>query len=511
MNQNTVILPDMLRVAAQKNPDKLAFISSDSKISYKDLDRKSDQLAHWLQSVGVKKGDRVGILIEKNSTAAFAVYGILKSGAVLVTLDPGQPSQKLNRILSDCNIEVILTISAHQRLIGDLIHSGLKVLGASPGITWEELFSMDSPTPAPINIEPQDQAYILYTSGSTGEPKGIVHTHRSGLAYARQSVRLYQVTAEDVIGNVASLHFDQSTFGYFASVYAGCSTYVFSPGELVMLGSFCAAIAKHDISILYSVPSLFVSILDGGFDLNFPSLRWIKYGGESFPPKKLQNLLRSVPNAKVSNVYGPAEVNQCTYYHLSHPDQVNGEIPIGKVWENTAYQILDEDGKNVMPGEKGELAIHSLTMMTGYWNNEKLNQEAFLTEMRDSGELVQYYRTGDIVYENKENLLVFVGRKDRQIKIDGKRVELQEVEQELLQLEEILQAAVFAINLAGKKELCAAVVPDLAKFDKAQVLGKLKQNLAKHCIPRNIFELKSLPQSDNGKIHYRELEKIFST
>lgn len=509
MNSKTHILSELISAGAKASPEKIAFKSAERQITYQELDQKSNQLANWLVSQNVKQGDRIGILIEKNLVTAFAIYGVLKAGAVWVALDPSQPAEKLNSIIQDCGIKVLLTIPDHQRKIDQITTAELIILGSKSGINWNTVFQEANDSPLDLGIKASDLAYILYTSGSTGEPKGIVHTHASGMAYARQSALLYEVSPDDVIGNVASMHFDQSTFGYFSAIYAGCTTYVFGTSELIMLGSFCEAVKANDISILYSVPSLFISLIQGNFDLDFPKLRWVKYGGEVFPPGMLNKLIKKLTSAKISNVYGPAEVNQCTYYTITEPVNPEKEIPIGQVWSNTNYLILDSENQPVNPGEQGELLVHSSTMMSGYWNNDFLNEKAFFYDIQE-GKETKYYRTGDYVYLNEDDELVFVGRMDRQVKISGQRVEMGAIEQGILKLPEVKNVAVFTCQTNGTRELCAAIVPKNSTLDTDEIRKNLLNLLPKTSIPRNFFEVQSLPHSVNGKVNYLKLEKQFS-
>jgi acyl-coenzyme A synthetase/AMP-(fatty) acid ligase len=249
--------------------------------------------------------------------------------------------------------------------------------------------------------------------------------------------------------------------------------------------------------------------VQGGFDLDFPSVRWIKYGGEAFPPTKLNELILKAPKAKLSNVYGPAEVNQCTYFTISESVNVEEEVPIGQVWDNTEYLIVDSEDQPVAQGEQGELLIHSITMMSGYWNNDYLNSKSFYNKIQDDKE-IKYYRTGDYVYLNKNNQLVFVGRMDRQVKISGFRVELGAIEQVLIKFTEVKDVAVFTSKANGMKELCAAIVPENSPLDSDALRKKLLKLLPKTSIPKHFFEVQSLPHSVNGKVHYQKLEKQFS-
>ena len=509
MNLKTTLLSELVTAWAIKNPNKEAFKSVDGQITYGDLAQKTNQLANWLYENRVKKGDRVGILIEKNIYSAYGIYAVLKAGGVLVALDPSQPSEKLDAIISASGINVLITIPSHQRKIDELCTSDLLILGSAQGVSWKDIFKISSDRQVDVEISPSDLAYILYTSGSTGEPKGIVHTHASGLAYARQSAQLYEVSEADVVGNVASLHFDQSTFGYFSAMYAGCTTYIFGNSELVMLGSFCEAVRANDISILYSVPSLFISLVQGEYDLNFPSVRWIKYGGESFPPSKLNELKARAPKAYLSNVYGPAEINQCTYFTISGPVDVEKEVPIGQVWSNTSYLIVDNNNHPVARGEQGEFLVHSATMMAGYWNNPALNEKSFYHSI-ENGIEVKYYRTGDFVYLNENEELVFFGRMDRQVKISGYRIELGAIEQVIEKCEGVKSVAVFTSKSGEMKELCAAIVVENSTLQMETLRKKLLKLLPKTSVPKHLFEVTSLPHSTNGKIHYKKLEKQFS-
>ncbi|WP_373398437.1 AMP-binding protein [Algoriphagus halophilus] len=218
---------------------------------------------------------------------------------------------------------------------------------------------------------------------------------------------------------------------------------------------------------------------------------------------------KKVPNSKISNVYGPAEVNQCTYFTISKPIEIDKEVPIGQVWENTSYLILNSEDQQVAPGEQGEFLVHSVTMMSGYWNNDALTQKSFYID-RNQGREVNYYRTGDYVYLNQNKELVFVGRMDRQVKISGYRIELGAIEQVLIQCPEVKDVAVFTCKSNGMRELCAAIVPKEKPFDHNLLRKRLIKLLPKTSIPKHFFEVQSLPHSVNGKVHYRKLEKQFS-
>jgi amino acid adenylation domain-containing protein len=475
------------------------------------------QLARCLAGVGVQRGDRVGIYLHRSIESAIAVYGIMHCGAAFVPLDPAAPAARTQGIIRDCGIEVLISSDRQKTALQELPEPGtplraiVGVEHALPGletISWKEVFHAEH-RPFEAGIGANDLAYIMFTSGTTGKPKGIMHTHYSGLNYARLSTHLYGVTDRDVVGNVAPLFFDMSTFGYFSSPFAGARCILFSDADLTMLGSLAKLVGRERVTILYAVPLVFTQLLDLNLIDNFETVKWIKYGGEPFPPKKLNEIIRRLPGVTVSNVYGPAEVNQCTYKNISEPVDEDKSIPLGEVWSETEIKIVDDLDREVGKGDQGELLVASSTMMQGYWNRPDLNEKAFYVERRNR-ETVRYYRTGDLVYLNEEGELVFSGRKDRQAKIRGYRVELREIENALSLIDGIASCAVYIVDDSGEKTLCAAYTADKGRQYTAQQLRQtLQQYVPKYSIPSHFTAMDEIPRAKSGKVDYALLEKQF--
>jgi amino acid adenylation domain-containing protein len=294
----------------------------------------------------------------------------------------------------------------------------------------------------------QDLAYIIYTSGSTGEPKGIMHTHASGLSYARMAADLYELTNDDVLSNFPPLHFDQSTFDYFSGPLVGATTVIIPEEHRLLPASLSQLMQDERMTVWYSVPFALIQLLLRGAleERDLSSLRWIIFGGEPFPVKYLRALQGLLPDAIFSNNYGPAETNQVMFYHVPPLDSdFDQQIPIGTLCPNMDCMVVDDNGEQVHLGDVGELLMRTPTMMDGYWDGADLNERAFFTQERTGGLRERYYRTGDLVQLRADGMYDFLGRKDRQIKTRGYRVELDEIESVLLLHPDVQEAGVFAI------------------------------------------------------------------
>jgi amino acid adenylation domain-containing protein len=506
---------------ATTTPDHTAFRCGDREITYAELAGRTNQLAHLLKERGVNRGDRVGIYLGRSLETAIAVHGILKAGAAYVPLDPDAPVNRTRRLIADCDIRCLISSDGLRRNLSALLAhpTGLDTLiGAQSNLldsySWATVAERCASPPG-ITVLGGDLAYVMYTSGSTGQPKGIMHTHRSGLAYARLSARLYGVTPEDIVGNHCALHYDISTFGYFTAPLAGATTVIVTDAHTKFPLSLLDLIKKENISVWYSVPLALLQLtrLPGFGDWRLPHLRWILFGGEVLPPRHLRALMRSAPNARASNVYGPAEVNQCTYRHFDTAPEGNEPLPLGAVWENTEILIVDDTGKEVAPGRVGELLVRSATCMQGYWNRPDLTEAAFYLLERVPGLHQTFYRTGDLVYANDGGELVFAGRKDRQVKVRGHRVELEEVEALLAAQRGVGEVAVYVRSVRDTEQCVAAlVVPEPGQPVSPESWREaLAASLPSYCLPDHIHVVPSLPRNDAGKIDRLAIRDQYAT
>lgn len=513
--------------SAHRSPEAEAFRFEGVALEYAELVARANQVANVLIDRGVRSMDRVGIYMHKCAEMPIALYGILKAGAAFVPIDPASPPTRIRFILEDCGIRHLIVGRSRERQAIGLVREmntpitligPRKPEGGEEGfdpVPWSEV-SEASRESRDLRLVESDLAYIMYTSGSTGAPKGLMHTHHSGLSYARLSARTYGVRPGDRLGNHAPLHFDISTFDFLTGPYAGATT-VIIPEEATMFPvSLGALIGQERLTFWYSVPLALIQLVTRGEieTRDCSSLRWVLFGGEPFPPKYLRRLMDLWPQARFSNSYGPAEVNQCTCFHVP-PDAVRGDapVPLGRVWDGAEGRIVDEQDQAVKPGQIGELLIRAPTMMQGYWARPDLNATAFLTDEVQPGFSKRFYRTGDLVHESEEGLLMFAGRKDRQIKSRGYRIELDEVENVVGSLDEVAEAAALGIRSDDDAIDIVAVVRTSgdAKLDAEAMRTRIAERLPSYALPTRFIQMQDFPRTGSGKIDRRTLTESLET
>lgn len=509
------LLPHTIEKSAERFPNQEAFRCLNRGVTYAELAQQTSQLANILVDLGVKRGDRVGVYLNRCLETSVAIYGIMKAGAAYVPIDPYAPPSRTAFLLKDCDIRHLVTSKAHKRLLTPIL-TDEKVLDSVIGvsgdfpvktISWETVFEMPSTAPK-VRILEQDLAYIMYTSGSTGAPKGIMHSHYSGLNYAKLTADLYQLTEKDRIGNHAPLHFDISTLGYFTSPLVGATSVIVPEAYTKMPASLSQLLEKEQLTVWYSVPLALVQMLQKGVleERDISALRWVLYGGEPFPIKHLTALMKQWPQTEFSNVYGPAEVNQCTFYNFKTPPENEDSIPIGTVWGNTEMLIVDENDEET---DVGELLIRTGTMMKGYWNQPELTEKSIYRRIIAPNWEERFYRTGDLVQMREDGNMLFLGRKDRQIKTRGYRVELDEVAAGLLKHEAVQEAAVYPVQGEEGKMIEAQVILKEKATEEIITETVLKnhvgQILPPYAVPQKIIFTKTFPRTSSGKIDHKKL------
>lgn len=510
------LLTQTIEKAAEAFPEKHAFRYNQQFYTYQDLLDKSNQLALHLRDQGVKKGDRIGIFMNRSLETALAVYGIMRAGAAFVPMDPYAPASRTQFLIQDCGLKHLISTPSQSKKLKDISFEGTRLqsiigLEDHPALTttnWETIFGLPTHWSHP-RILSDDLAYIMYTSGTTGQPKGIMHSHYSGLSYAKLSSELYEVGPDDRLGNHAALHFDISTMGYFTMPYSAGTTVIVPEIHTKLPASLSQLIEKEKLTIWYSVPLALTQLLQKGVleQRDLSALKWVLFGGEPFPAKHLNSLMKYWPEATFCNVYGPAEVNQCTYHHIKEFPNEAEAIPLGKIWDNTEGLILDEDDQAVPEGAIGELLIRSATRMKGYWSQPELTQKSLYHQKDKNGNTKTFYRTGDLVKLNKNNDLLFFGRKDRQIKTRGYRVELDEVQEHLNSYPGIIEAAVYPVRVKEETQIFASVVlQETANFDDKKLSQFLKSLIPWYAVPTRFFQLKEIPRTAAGKTDHKQLQ-----
>jgi amino acid adenylation domain-containing protein len=509
------ILTQNIIRSADQNPDKVAFKQLDRAISYEQLVNQSFKLANFLQDLGIRKGDRVGICMNRALESSFSTYGIMLAGAAYVPIDSNLPPFRIAGLLSDCDIKVVISRPEFHAKIEQICQesSPLKyVIGLDLGSTekirsfiWDDVMSSSDSSPS-VSCFEDDMAYIMYTSGTTGRPKGIVHTHKSGFSYAKLSAELYHITQQDILGNHSQLHYDISTMGYLTMPYVGGCTVIIPEAYTVFPSSLGQLIESEKMTIWYSVPLALIQLLKSnaleGRDLK--AIRWVLFGGEPFAIQHIKALFDYFPSASFSNVYGPAEVNQCTYFNFNKSTKLIHPVPIGRSWPETSVHISYRSTSG-QEEDVGELHVSSSTQMKGYWNQPELTKKRTCLRRNRHGEEQLYFKTGDLVRALPNGDLVFVGRADRQIKVRGYRVELNEIESVLLSHPSIVESAVYAKKLDDAWAIYANVVSKDKSLLHSDIIKFLSKFLPSYALPMEIRMTESIPRTSAGKIDYKSL------
>lgn len=498
-----------MEASAARSPDAPAFSFDGERLSYGDLAERAARLAGTLQAAGVRRGDRVALLFEKSLESAVALFAVLRAGAAYVPLDPAAAPARNAAVLRRCGARVAITRGAQSRAVDALAEAEV-VIGpdAAPEgvetIPWSQALAGPEGDASPSEL---DLAYIIFTSGSTGEPKGIMHSHQSGMAYARMAATLYGLRSDDVLGSLSPLHFDMSTFDYFCGPLAGACTSIVPEPHLRLPASLAELAASERFTIWYSVPwALSRMLLHGemaAHDLS--AIRWVLFGGEPFTPGHLAALTRALPQARFSNVYGPAEVNQCTFHHLPGEwREADGQPPIGRAVPNADCRVVDEAGREA---SHGELIVRAPTMMRGYWERPELNADVFTRLPGPGGVEETWLRTGDLAEVGPDGLLRFAGRRDRMIKTRGHRVELDEVEAALSAHPAVDEAAAWASD-EGEGLVVIAAACTLRRGMQAtpeEIAAAAAARLPAYARPARITLPTSFPRTTSGKIDRRRL------
>lgn len=505
--------------AAEHRPEGVAVRCDGEGVSWSELVRRSHGVAHALRDTGVRRGDRVGVLLAKSLDVPATFYGVFAAGGALVPIDPKAPHAQVVRILNATGARHLVTEPSRRDFVSRLLPACPEiehVLGCEPdsglAVTvtpWSTMREGASDDPPDVDAGGLDTAYIQHTSGSTGEPKLIRHTHASALAFAEWAAEEYALTPEDRLTNHSSHHTCFATFDYYAAARAAATTVILTPAAMMMPVSLAELLEREAVSVWYSVPTALVQLLLRGNleERNLQRLRWVLFAGEAFPEKHLAALMRAWPQARFSHVYGSTEVNVCTFYHLDHGTEPPSPLPIGQPCSNARVRVVGETLEPVAAGESGELLIQGSTVMSGYWNDPERNQEALLRRPAPGGLEDIWFRTGDRVHRAPDGTLAFSGRADLQVKVRGFRVELEEIEQALMALEPVQEAMVVALpDGQGSTLLRAAVVCGPGQdADQKSLLTALRGALPAYALPTAIELLDALPRTPTGKVDRKAL------
>ncbi|MGO4773547.1 amino acid adenylation domain-containing protein, partial [Flavobacterium sp. W22_SRS_FK3] len=488
---------DLFKEQVAKAPEAVALVYQGEKLSYKDLDERSNQLAHYLKSNGVVENSRIGILFNRGFDMIIAIIGILKSGYTYIPLDPLLPSNRLSYILEDSSVDYVLYID--ESLLFGLTVSEYTLLNTAESYTYPTSESL-------YKREVDSVAYVMYTSGTTGSPKGILISDENIITLINDPSSRIAIKASDRVLQWSNYAFDGSTYEIFGSLLSGASLYLIDNLEASDAGALSQIINKSELTIVFITTALFNSLADYNLSL-LSSLRLLLFGGEKVSVPPVRKMFAGLGHNKIIHVYGPTETTvYATCYVISEMPTTSETVPIGKPLTNTSLYVLNAHQELIPVGVIGELYIGGAGVAKGYLNQIELTNEKFITNPFISGEVI--YRTGDLARWLPDGNIEFVGRGDDQVKIRGYRIELSEIENVLLSLDLVIQCRVLVqMDSSGNKRLVGYVVSEGA-LDKEKTEDQLKSILPEYMVPRLWVELDRIPLTSNGKLDKKALPEF---
>jgi amino acid adenylation domain-containing protein len=497
-------------------------------MTYAELDRSSNALARALHSQGCRRGDRVGLLASKTPATIAGILGILKADCICVPLDVDSPAARLAKILDSSEPRLLLVDASGRKRLHELRSRSENVAGIraatlerpSPvrnldGYVFSANDVDDFPAgPIDYRNEPDDPAYLLYTSGSTGVPKGVPVKHSSVAHFIDWAVSYFKITSGDRISGHPPLHFDLSIFDIFGTFAAGAELHLVPPFLNLSASGMAEFIQRSDLTQWFSVPSAlnYMAKFDAVRHNDFTRLKRVMWCGEVLPTGTLRYWMERLPGVQFTNLYGPTETTiASSYYTLPSMPAPAEAIPIGRPCAGESLCVLDEQLQPVSADTLGDLYIGGVGLSPGYWKDEHKSRSAFVEDPGGNGRL---YKTGDLAKVGTNGLIYFAGRADNQIKSRGYRIELGEIEAALNRIETLKESAVVAIP-SGEFEgtlICCAFAPvDGADVPIITLREALRATLPNYMLPGRWLPMDRLPKNGNGKIDRSLLKQLFRT
>jgi surfactin family lipopeptide synthetase C len=504
--QDNLCIHQLFEQQVAKTPDAVAVIFEEEQLTYQELDRRTEELAGYLQNIGVKPEVIVGICLERSLETIIAILAILKSGGAYLPLDSAYPQQRLAYIVQDAKISLILT---QQHLKTKLPQESVRVIAIDT--QWQTIRRSQPELMRYVNQD--NLAYVIYTSGSTGKPKGVAIAHSSLVNFAQAAVQEYEITQSDRILQFASISFDASVEEIYPCLIAG-GTLVLRSEEMGYSPSLLLEKSRDYGMTILDLPTAFWHLLTAELEQNpqlqLPeSIRLVIIGGEVVNPDKVASWNRLVgTSCQLINTYGPTEATVvATSYKIPHQIDNLATIPIGKPLPNLQTYILDKNLQPVAIGVFGELYIGGVGVARGYLNRPELTKEKFLEVKSNNHPSLPYsptpllYKTGDKARYLSNGNIEFLGRIDNQVKIRGFRVELAEIEAILSQHPAVTQVAVALKRDANNESKLIAylVLKENTTEQVATFKNFLQQQLPEYAIPSAFIFLDKLPMTINGK------------
>ncbi len=475
----------------------------DGSISFKELNILSNRVANYFRKIGLTQGDVVAIQNNKTSVGFATMIACLKLGITYTNFDYTNPVERIRKIFETAEPKIVFADAEKEEIKVLCNAMAIEYLVAEDLKVKQDIMAQDAAFPKMLlgSVADNTPAYIMFTSGSTGIPKGVVICQKSLLNFIKWGRETYSLTEDDIMTNVNPIYFDNSVFDFYCSVFNGITMVAVSKALVEQPKKMLEAIEKHGCTFWFSVPSMLIYLTNLKLltkDI-LTKVRIFSFGGEGYPKELLRKLYAVYgDNARLYNVYGPTEGTCiCSAYEITEDDmQQDGLAPLGQLAPNFDYIILDENG---VEASLGELCLIGNQLALGYYNDEERTKKSFVKCPAYTKYYERMYKTGDLV-EIVDGKLYFRGRVDNQIKHMGYRIELEEIENALIKVEGIKQCAVVHTVSKNNFSKIVAYVAMEGEMDASELRGELKKYLPQYMIP-NMFEfMDELPKNVNGKV-----------
>jgi amino acid adenylation domain-containing protein len=522
------LLQDGFRAQVERRADAPAIVWQGEKLSYGGLAAASNRVSQLLRGLGARRGDRVVLLLPKSPLAISSMLGTLGADCAYTPVDLKNPAARVAQILAALEARVVLACREAAPLLAALAGGG----GFEPAlrVAWLDCeapeglpahaaaadFAGCPATPLASENGPGDLAHILFTSGSTGVPKGVMITHANVIAFVRWAIEHFGIRPGDRCSGHSPLHFDLSTFDTYGTLWAGGELYPIAPEMNLLPHKLAQLIRDAELTQWFSVPSALNHMAKAGAvrEYDFPALRRLLWCGEAWHAAGLAHWMRRLPHVRFTNLYGPTEATiASSYYDVPElPSDETKPVPIGRPCAGEELLVLDEALRPVAAGETGDLFIRGVGLSPGYWRDPAKTAAAFLANPFSDEPSDRIYRTGDLARVGEDGQIVLVGRADTQIKSRGYRIELGEIEAALHAIDELSESAVVAVESAGIDGLaivCGFVPRPGLALEPSELRTRLAARLPAYMIPSRWRRFERLPLNANGKVDRKALKEIF--
>ncbi|WP_160710767.1 non-ribosomal peptide synthetase [Chitinophaga solisilvae] len=505
-NNKTVAYPhektltDLFAEQAARTPDATAVIAGNEKLSYRELEKQSAQLAAYLRSKGAGKDTLIPLCLEKSAGMIVAILGVMRAGAAYVPVDTSYPAERIAYLLKDTAATLVITTSALSASIKSDPGVHIILLDEDAAV----IDACQNTLPAQV-AQPEDLAYVIYTSGSTGQPKGVMVEHAGMLNHLYAKINDLHLNSKSIVAFTASYTFDISVWQMFSALMGGGTTVVYSSQLVLQPAALLEQVERDGVTILELVPSYLAALLRENITSTLQQLQYLLVTGEAVSQPLLVQWFAhpAFGRIPVVNAYGPTEASDdiCHYIMTAAPAQIN--VPLGSPVQNLRIYVFSHDMKLCPAGVTGEICVAGIGVARGYLNRPELTAQKFIENPFHPGE--RMYRTGDLGRWLPDGNIEFLGRIDDQVKVRGFRIELGEIENVLPQYDAIEQAAVVVKADAGGNRRLVAYLVVRPEFDREAMSTWLKGILPEYMIPSFFITLDEMPLTPNGKIDRKAL------